>query len=152
MIDLSEVGAFVSTDTGGIIQIRFGVYLPGIRATDGFEVVVRIIHRDDRFVPGINPQDSSLSWTANHPLDLWTANVPIQAVANTNFGQPGVYLYRFQLWWNAPLGERSLITLCFTDPFALQTDIGLLSAVNVPHPSGTFAWTDANYKTPELDD
>src|SRR5581483_2361697 len=94
----------------------------------------------------------ALTWTAAHPLDLWTVNVPILPVANTNFGQPGRYLYRYQLWWTAPLGQRSLVTLWFTDPFARETDIGLLSAVTVGETPTPFSWTDANYKTPDLDD
>lgn len=152
MIDLSEVGAFVSSAGDGTFSIRFGIYLPGIRAQDGFEVLVRVIHHDDRFVPGVEPGDFALSWTEGNPLNLWTANVPIQPVANTNFGQPGRYLYRYQLWWTATLGQRSLVTLWFTDPFARETDIGLLSAVTVANTPSSFAWTDANYKTPELDD
>jgi hypothetical protein len=55
MINISEVGAFPSATPGGL-QVRFGLYLPGIRAADGFEVVVRAIHRDDRFDPAIPPR------------------------------------------------------------------------------------------------
>ena len=51
-------------------QITFGVYLPGIRAADGFDVVVRVIYRDDRFNPAIQPQDSHLLWNSTHPLTV----------------------------------------------------------------------------------
>ncbi len=152
MIDLSEVGAFVSTDSNGTSSIRFGVYLPGIQSQAGFEVFARVIHHDDRFVPGISPQDVPLTWVIGHPLDLWTGSISLQAIANTNFGRPGVYLYRYQLWWTPPGGTRQLVTLWFTDPFARETDIGLLSAVTVASASDSFEWSDANYKTPELDD
>ncbi len=152
MIDLSEVGAFASTNSSGNFSIRFGVYLPGIRAQDGFDVVTRVIHHDDRFAAGIAPQDFPLTWVSSNALDLWTATVPIQPVANTHLGQPGTYLYRYQLWWTRAGGTRQLVTLWFTDPFARQTDIGLLSAVTLANPAITFQWTDANYKTPELDD
>src|SRR5207244_8031484 len=93
-----EVGAFPTAIPGGF-QITFGVYLPGIRATDGFDVVVRVIHREDRFDPAIQPQDSHLVWKNDHPLDLWGATVPVQPVSATHFGTEGLYLYRFQLWW-----------------------------------------------------
>jgi hypothetical protein len=43
VLDLTEVGAFPSFASDGNPQIRFGLYLPGIQATDGFSVVVRII-------------------------------------------------------------------------------------------------------------
>jgi len=69
MIDISEVGAFPSATPSGF-QIRVGLYLPGIRGSDGFEVVVRVIHRDDRFDPTIQPQDFKLVWNAGHALDL----------------------------------------------------------------------------------
>jgi hypothetical protein len=151
MINMAEVGAFPAVTPGGF-QIRFGLYLPGIRAQDGFEVLVRLIHKEDRFDPAVQPQDSSLAWTAGHALDLWTATVPVQPVAGTHFGTAGLYLYRFQLWWTPPGGTRQLLTRWFTDPFARQTEIGRLSAVLLAPTSAPFAWTDAGYKTPDLDD
>jgi maltooligosyltrehalose trehalohydrolase len=151
VIQLSEVGAFPSALPAGF-QIAFGLYLPGIRAADGFDVVVRVIHSADRFDPSIQPQDSHLTWNNGHPLDLWSATVSVQPMAGTNFGSEGVYLYRFQLWWTPPGGQRQLVTRWFTDPFARQTDIGQLSAVTLSRNAQPFAWSDANYKTPELDD
>jgi hypothetical protein len=74
VINVSEVGAFPVAVPGGF-QITFGIYLPGIRAADGFDVVVRVIHRDERFDPAIQPQDSHLLWNNGHPLDLWSATV-----------------------------------------------------------------------------
>jgi maltooligosyltrehalose trehalohydrolase len=154
MINLNEVGAFSSVDAAGLFHIKFGVYLPGIRATDGFDVVVRVIHSDDRFDPDVKPADFPLTWTPNTALDLWTKDVTLQPAANTNFGKPGTYLYRFQLWWKPAQGNRQLVTLWFTDPFARATgDVGLLSAVTLSaQPVPPFTWTDAKYKTPELDD
>jgi len=151
VINGPEVGAFPSTVPGGF-QINFGVYLPGIRAADGFDVVVRLIHRDDRFDPAIPTQDSHLLWNNGHPLDLWSATVPVQPIVGTHFGSEGLYLYRFQLWFTPPGGHRQLVTRWFTDPFARQTDIGLLSAVQLSRNPVPFTWTDAAYKTPELDD
>ncbi len=151
MINVSEAGAFPTAIPGGF-QITFGLYLPGIRATDGFDVVVRVIHRDDRFDPAIQPQDSHLVWKNDHPLDLWSATVPVQPVSATHFGTEGLYLYRFQLWWTPSGGQRQLVTRWFTDPFARQTDIGLLSAVMLSRNPTPIAWTDGAYKTPELDD
>lgn len=150
-INLSEVGAFPSFTAAGF-QIRFGLYLPGVRATDGFDVVVRVIHSDDRFDPAIQPVDKSLTWNQGHPLDLWSVTIPVQPIAGTHFGAEGTYLYRFQLWWTPPSGARRLVTLWFTDPFARQTDIGELSAVDLYRNPAAFNWTDAAYKTPDLDD
>ena len=151
MIDLSEVGAFASVTPDGF-QIRFGLYLPSIRSTEGFDVVVRLIHAADRFNPAVQPQDVPLAWHTDHRLDLWSATVPIQPRVGTHFGSEGLYLYRFQLWWTPPGGARQLITRWFTDPFARQTDVGRLSAVMLARSPTPFVWTDATYQTPELDD
>ena len=152
MINLNEVGAFGSIDASGNLSVRFGVYLPGIRATDGFELVVRVIHRDDRFDPAIPTQDFPLNWASGSALDMWSATMPLLPIANTHFGQQGTYLYRYQLWWTPSGGSRQLVTLWFTDPFARVTDVGELSAVTLSSSAAPFNWTDASYKTPELDD
>ena len=152
MINLAEVGAFPAVDAAGHFTVGFGVYLPGIRGQDGFDVVVRVIQRDDRFNPVILPCDFHLTWNNGHPLDLWSASVNIAPVANSNFGREGVYLYRYQLWWTPAGGQRQLVTLWFTDPFARETDLGLLSAFTLSSTAQTFVWNDAGYSTPELDD
>jgi 1,4-alpha-glucan branching enzyme len=151
MIDLSEVGAFPSVTPGGF-SVSFGVYLPGIRGADGFDVVVRIIHTQDRFNPAVPTKDVSLTWNQNHPLDLWSGSVSIGPIAGTNFGSEGIYLYRYQLWWTPAGGQRQLITRWFTDPFARQTDVGQLSAFVLSRTPASFQWTDDAYRTPELDD
>ena len=152
MINLNEVGAFGSVDASGNLSVRFGVYLPGIRATDGFELVVRIIHRDDRFDPAIPTQDFPLTWVNGSALDLWSATVPLRPIANTHFGQQGTYLYRYQLWWTPSGGSRQLVTLWFTDPFARATDVGELSAVTLSASDALSTGRTPSYKTPELDD
>ena len=151
MIDLSEVGAFPSVTPGGF-SVSFGVYLPGIRGADGFDVVVRIIHTQDRFNPAVPTKDVSLTWNPNNPLDLWSGSVPIGPIAGTNFGSEGIYLYRYQLWWTPSGGQRQLITRWFTDPFARQTDVGQLSAFVLSRTPASFQWADDAYHTPELDD
>jgi maltooligosyltrehalose trehalohydrolase len=150
-IVLSDVGAVASFATGAL-QIKFGVYLPGIRAADGFQVVVRVIHQADRFNPNVPTQDSTLTWDAAHPLSLWSATVPVPAAAGTSFGNEGVYLYRFQLLWSSPAGVRTLVTEWFSDPFARETDVGELSAVVAARNPVAFTWTDGNFQTPGLDD
>jgi len=152
-INLNEVGAFSAVDPAGNLTVRFGVYLPGITATNGFEVIARVIHQQDRFDPAIQPVNVSLVWQAGSPLDLWTATCTLQNDPLSHFGQDGIYLYRFQLWQTPPGGSRTLITLWFTDPFARQTDVGMLAAVPCARvPAAPYNWTDANWKTPELDD
>ncbi|MGZ4814169.1 MAG: hypothetical protein ACXVZV_02080 [Terriglobales bacterium] len=146
MIDLKEVGAFPSINQSNQFSVRFGLYLPGIRDTDGFEVLVRIIHSSDRFDPSIMPKDFPLKWQSGHPLDLWTGNVSMQPDAATHFGKDGVHLYRYQLWWNSPGGGRQLITSWITDPFARATDVGRMSAFTLTRTPASFQWTDGAHK------
>jgi maltooligosyltrehalose trehalohydrolase len=152
-IDSNEVGAFSSVDVAGVFSIRFGIYLPGVQATNGFEVVARMIHQLDRFDPLVPTVDVPLAWTVGSPLDLWTVTTPLAANPASHFGQAGIYLYRYQLWRTPPGGTRTLVSLWFTDPFARQTDVGLLAAVTCTNPAAAaFAWADAAWMTPALDD
>lgn len=150
MIDLSAVGAFPSYDANGNAQIRFGLYLPGIRQQDGFSVVVRIIHSADRFNPLVKTQDEELTWVQGSDLDLWSTTVTLANDAASHSGTEGEYLYRYQLWWTPEEGPSQLITSWFPDPFARCTDIGLMAATELTKTPAAFNWSDATYKTPEL--
>jgi len=152
MIDLNEVGAFPSIAANGQTQVRFGVYLPGITPQDGYQVVVRIVHQDDRFDPLVPTRDFPLTFQIGSAEDLWTATIPLVAVPNTNFGNQGIYLYRYQLFQNTPGGGNRVVTLWFTDPFARATEIGELSAFATPGFIPAFVWQDNGFKVPELDD
>jgi maltooligosyltrehalose trehalohydrolase len=152
MIDLSEVGAFPAAIAPSQFSVRFGIYLPGIHASDGFEVIARVIHSEDRFDPSIMPADFSLAWQSGHPLDLWTATVPLIPVAASNLGLPGMHLYRYELWWTPMGGTRQKVSPWITDPFAREAEIGNMAAFNLNAAPVSFTWTDSTYKTPELDD
>jgi 1,4-alpha-glucan branching enzyme len=146
-INLSEVGASVTQGAGGAWTARFGVYLPGITYNKGYRVKVRVIHEDDQFVRGIEPRDFWLNWENGSALDRWEATVPLVPVAGTHFGQTGRYLYRYQLF----RGDRE-VTFWFSDPFARASGIGTLSAFTAAAGVPPFPWTDAGFRTPEVDD
>ncbi len=152
MIDLAEVGAFPSITAPGLFSVRFGLYLPGIRASDAFEVCARVIHTDDRFDPSVPAATFSLAWQAGSALDLWTATVPLTPVPGALIGTNGMHLYRYELWWTSTAGVRQCICSWITDPFARETEIGRMSAFTLDEAPLPFQWTDAAYKTPELDD
>jgi 1,4-alpha-glucan branching enzyme len=142
-INRHEVGAHVTGKS-----VRLGLYLPGIRDADGFDVRARIIHGADQFVPEIPPVERALTFDATHPLALWSVTLDLSSVASPPglFGTDGVYLYRFALWRNG-----KAIAPVFLDPFATENGPGLLAAFTV----GTvkpFAWTDGAYRTPPLDE
>ena len=143
-INRNEVGVHVTGTTA-----RFGVYLPGVRAADGFSVVVRVIHADDQFVPEIPSVPVSLAFDASHALGLWSVSFDIAttpAPPGSHFGSPGAYFYRFELHRGA-----QIITRVFLDPFATENGPGLLSTV-VVGPTPPFPWSDQTYRTPLLDD
>jgi 1,4-alpha-glucan branching enzyme len=152
MIDLSEVGAFPAFNAPNQFSVRFGIYLPGIHASDGFEVIARVIHSDDRFDPSVMPENFSLTWQNGHPLGLWAAAVPLMPVAGSHLGLPGMHLYRFELWWTPEGGTRQKVSPWITDPFARAAEIGNMAAFNLDSAPDPFAWTDGAYKAPELDD
>ena len=151
MINLKEVGAFPSLPTGLGVDVKFGIYLPLIKLEDGYEVLVRVIHTEDRFNPDIKPLDSPLKPVPGSVNNLWSANVSIPVTRGTNFGQPGTYLYRYQLQ-RTNNGNTKTITSWFTDPFAKATDVGELSAFVTPGFVEDFIWTDDNWKVRELED
>jgi 1,4-alpha-glucan branching enzyme len=148
-IDLNEVSAHASVSTNGDLQVRFGIYLPGITPTDGYEVLVRVIHQNDQFTPEIPPKDFSLTCHDDHPYDLWdiTINLSQQSDSTSHFGTSGTYLYRYQLRRN-----QKIVTLWFTDPFAFQTGTGELAAFTTPDAITPFEWTDGGFKVPPVDE
>jgi 1,4-alpha-glucan branching enzyme len=152
VINLQEVGAAAYFAENGSAHIRFGIYLPGIRSTDGFSVIARVIHSQDRFDPAVQPQNQTLTWNSGTALDLWSTDMTVTGSARGHGGTAGIYLYRFQLTWTPSDGESQIISEFFTDPFARATDLGLMAAVELAATPDTFTWTDSTYRTPELDD
>src|SRR5271156_4116453 len=125
-IDTQQAGAFASSNDDGL-SIRFGFCVPGVKALNGFRLVVRIIHQADRFDPRVSPVEVDLVWQETSPLDLWKKTTLLQKDPHSHYGQDGVYLYRYQLWHKT--STTNPVTLWSADPFACQTDVGLLSAV-----------------------
>src|SRR5258707_170 len=152
MINLNEVGAFASAPSVAGVPVRFGLYLPGITPQAGYEVVVRVIHEADRFTPEIHPLDFRLDLIPHSSNDLWQKDVIIPPIPGTSLGWTGTYLYDYQLWQKVG-GNRNLVTRSFTDPFARETaDAGDLAAFVTPDLVPGFAWTDQDWKVPDLED
>ena len=151
MINMNEVGAFPAVAADGGFTVRFGLYLPGVRSSDGFVVRVRVIHRDDRFSPDVPTKDFDLTWRGGLH-DLWETTILVER-GQGHFGDRGTYLYRYQLLWRqAGAQNPAVVTEWFSDPFARATDIGRLSAFVLPPNADPFHWTDDAFKVPDLDD
>lgn len=147
MINLEEVGAHPHEDASGDWHIDFGIYLPGITYNKGYRLKLRLIHESDQFVRGIEPHDFWMNWEDDSPLDRWTASVPLVADPESRFGEPGRYLYRYQL-----LRGDAEVTFWFADPFGRASGIGTLSSVLVEPNPAPFVWLDADFQVPEVDD
>ncbi|HCI78473.1 MAG TPA: hypothetical protein DHW02_02140, partial [Ktedonobacter sp.] len=103
--------------------------------------------------PDIQTMDFPLALVAQSTNNLWQANVTIPVTPGTHFGQPGTYLYRYQLLQTLPgTATQQVVVPWFTDPFARATDIGELSAFDTPGFVPDFVWTDQQWKTPDLQD
>lgn len=127
--------------------MRFGIYLPGITFNKGYAVKVRVIHEQDQFIRGIEPRAVFLNWVNGSALDLWEITVLLTADPASHFGQPGTYLYRYQL-----LHGASEVTFWFADPFGRAAGLGTLSAFTIDNNPQPFPWTDAGFRVPEIDD
>ncbi len=148
MIDLGEVGANATRDAAGNWQIHFGTYLPGITFNKGYRLKLRVIHQFDQFMRGIEPLDFELFWHNGSPLDLWDVTVNVaDHVGHGHFGQEGTYLYRYQL-----LRGSQVVAMWFSDPFARASGIGTHSAISLDSGAQPFAWDDAAFQVPEVDD
>ena len=90
-----------------------------------------------------------MTWIKGSPLDLWTAQVQLAPdPAPGHFGQPGRYIYRYQLLRS----DGRSIAFWFPDPFARETAIGTLSAFTIDLPAQSFPWSDAPFVPPEIDE
>lgn len=147
MINLDEVGAHVFQGANQRWQVRFGIYLPGITFDKGYRLKVRVIHERDQLVRGIEPRDFDLFWHNGSALDLWDVTVDLDPVAGSHFGQPGKYLYRYQL-----LRGETVVALWFSDPFGRETGLGTLSAFTHDPNATPFVWTNDAFQPPEVDD
>jgi maltooligosyltrehalose trehalohydrolase len=147
MIDMTQVGAHTAVSAAGHRVAHLGVYLPGITAAGNFQVVARLIHEDDQFDPDIPARNFPLSWSKPGAYDLWSASFDITAHAGApgSFGQPGRYLYRFQLLQNGQMKVQ-----WFTDPCAREAGEASLALFDTEEQPPV--WTDGVYKTPALDD
>lgn len=147
MIDLAEVGAQTRLANDGTWQASFGVYLPNITFPKGYRLKVRIIHALDQYVHGIEPKELWMSWDAASALGLWKATVAIADDPASHFGDPGQYLYRYQL-----LRGDQPVTFWFADPFARAVGTGTQSAFDIDPAGQPFGWTDAGFRVPTVDE
>lgn len=134
-------------------QIRFGFLLPWVSAANGHALFVKVIHEDDQFLQAIPPHRFALSHSL-HPEygDMWSGNIAIDPADRLHpvsaWGQPGRYVYRFEL--EGPLLLRPLDWI--VDPYAREFGIGNQSAFTLGYSEPPWGPVEDTWKTPALQD
>jgi maltooligosyltrehalose trehalohydrolase len=133
----------------GIVQ--FGLLLPWVAASDGNRISVKIIHETDQFLQDVPPLEFALAHSLDPVYgDFWSAEIGIDARdrprPQSAWGQPGTYVYRFQL--RTPLLRDPLDWII--DPFAREFGTGNLSAFTLGYQPYSWSAAEAAWKTPPL--
>jgi maltooligosyltrehalose trehalohydrolase len=145
-VDLARVGPHLQGQNA-----RFGLWLPGVSAGQGFSMVVKIIHERDQFLQQVQPLAFPMGHVDTDPYgDFWSTTVDLAAApapAGSHWGQEGRYVYRFCL--RHP--DRPEIDWII-DPFAREFGVGKLSAFTLGYQN--YQWSDAEtaWRTPALRD
>lgn len=155
--------------------IDFGIYLPGTSTDDGYKLYVKIIHEDDQFIQGIPPLsfpmdleavpghetrygDSWYFWHGrvdiNNPQNAENYNEFEKAKNNPElkkapaWGEPGKYVYRYQLDGGVLARPIDFII----DPFAREFGIGKLSSITIGYKDYGWSPEENKWRTPGLED
>jgi maltooligosyltrehalose trehalohydrolase len=132
--------------------IEFGIFLPWVSASNGNRLTVKIIHERDQFLQNIPPLEFELTHSPDADYsDYWSASVTIHAIdrptAQSAWGNPGTYVYRYQLR-NPNVGLVDWII----DPYAREFGTGKLSAFTLSYQPFQWSAGEASWRTPKLDD
>ena len=133
-------------------EVQFGVFFPWVSATNGDQVFVKIIHERDQFIQSIPPR----SFPLTHALDptwgdYWSATVSLQnspPVPGSAWGQPGRYVYRFEV--RSPAVAQPVDWI--PDPFAREFSVGKLSAFTLGFEAHPWSANESSWRTPALRD
>lgn len=133
--------------------VTFGLFLPWVSAQDGNRLSVKIIHERDQFLQEIPPLAFEMQHTSDAKYgDYWSTQVAIQAqdrpTADSAWGTPGTYVYRFQL--ENPNTARPIDWII--DPYAREFGVGKLSALTLGYQPYTWSASEAQWKTPPLEE
>lgn len=134
-------------------RVRFGFLLPWVAAQHGNRLFLKVIHEQDQFLQQVPPLRFAMQHGI-HPVygDLWQAEIAIDAAqrptAQSAWGLPGRYLYRFEL--ESPLLSKPLDWI--VDPYAREYGSGRQSAFTLGYVEHTWGAVEQTWKTPALQD
>lgn len=148
MFTVSETGPHIQND-----KVRFRIYLPGIESDRGFKVKVYVISKQDQFDVNAPAEVYDLHPAAVNPSgdNLWGEIAKTRWESEVIVFQPGAYLYRFEISGPGKYNSQQVRSLYFGDPCARETDVGVFSVFRIPE-NDAFAWDDADFKIPPLDE
>jgi maltooligosyltrehalose trehalohydrolase len=146
---LTKLGPQVAADGK---SVTYGVFFPWVSAANGNALSVKIIHELDQFIQGIAPLEFPLGQTIVDPVygEYWNGTIPLltaDAPAKSHWGQPGRYVYRFNLK-NPNVGEIDWII----DPFAREYGVGKISAFTLGYTAYVWSANEAAWRIPALAD
>ena len=142
--NIGEVGAFVGKSAEDSLSL--GIYLPNIEYHKGYTLKAQIIHEKDQFDASVKAFEVYLNFQGGQN-GFWnyegrTGDFPRIG----NFGEPGKYCYRYQLYKHG-----HVVTPWFNDPCARHSGDGTLSAFHYPAQPG-FTWEDGSFQVPLMHD
>jgi len=146
MIDLSQVGTRCEVVNNNLF-LNCGIYLPNLSPDKGYSLTIRVIHERDQFHPDIPAQNFELNYIGNE-YGLWQSRINLtdNVSQQSHFGEPGRYIYRYQLRRNG-----QVIVNWFADPFARQSSVGTFSLFDTEEDTN-YPWNDAEFVVPKVDD
>lgn len=134
-------------------RVEFGLYLPWISSQNNNRLYVKIIHEKDQFLKLIQPISFELQHSPDSAYeDYWSAEIKIDPADklhhSSSWGQPGRYVYRFELH------NRNISHAIdwIIDPFAREFGVGKLSAFTLGYEPYTWSKMESAWKTPALND
>lgn len=151
LLPLDKLGARELAD--GVVE--FGLFLPWVSASDGYQLWLKIIHEKDQFLQDIPPHEFELTHSVDAEYgDYWSVKVAIKSEAftqrkpsNSAWGTEGKYVYRYCLRHS----DRTEIDWII-DPFAREFGVGKLSAFTLGYRPYEWSIEENEWKTPALHD
>ncbi|MGD6978843.1 MULTISPECIES: alpha-amylase family glycosyl hydrolase [Citricoccus] len=131
-------------------EVHFGFLLPWVSAHDGNRLFVKLIHEQDQFLQTVKARRFELQHGLDATYgDYWSGTVKlVPEDGGSHFGQPGRYLYRYDL--ESPLLDTPLDWI--VDPYAREYGVGHQSAFTLDYEEHVWADSEKVWKTPHLRD
>ena len=136
-------------------MVTFGLFLPWVKASDGYRVVLKILHENDQFLQEIRSKEFPLTQSSDPVYgDYWSTPSPISIdpSGRTHFqsawGNKGTYIYRYQVYRHDDQNPVDWVI----DPYAREFGVGKMSAFTLGYEDYHWSADEAKWKTPKLND